>query len=179
MLRKNREEIDDAKVEALCDVLKTALPELVTIAFTQFKAELHRIVPELSDDEWETLKNTEDGRRRKAMGELIWIKKPALLHPPGHWWDPDCARYEAEIGDGKPPYCIRVRTTKGKTFFIVGAQHYTVLRSFEKAKAFAQANYDERDKRERSIPTRSRRMASCCCEALRKSGLGYCVTVER
>lgn len=63
MLRKNREEIDDAKVEALCDVLKTALPELVTIAFTQFKAELHRIVPGLSDDDWKTLVRKENQRR--------------------------------------------------------------------------------------------------------------------
>jgi hypothetical protein len=32
-----REEIDAAKVEAICNVLKTALPELVAIAFAAFK----------------------------------------------------------------------------------------------------------------------------------------------
>src|SRR5262249_4516074 len=84
----------------------------------------------------------------EVMSKLTWIEKPALLHPRGHWADPDCALYEAEIGDGKPPYCIRVRTAKGKTFDIVsrGAQHYAVVRSLEKAKAFAEANSDGRDK---------------------------------
>src|SRR5215831_16306988 len=82
----------------------------------------------------------------EVMSKLTWIEKPALLHPRGHWADPDCALYEAEIGDGKPPYCIRVRTVKGKTFFIVshGARHYTVVRSFEKAKAFVEANCNRR-----------------------------------
>jgi hypothetical protein len=59
-------EIDAAKVAALVAVLKTTLPELVTIAFTKFKAELPRIVPGLSDDEWETLKRDEDQRRARA-----------------------------------------------------------------------------------------------------------------
>jgi hypothetical protein len=59
-----REEIDAAKVEAMVAVLKAALPELVTIAFTQFKAELHRIVPGLSDAEWEKLKRDADRRRK-------------------------------------------------------------------------------------------------------------------
>src|SRR5262249_7552584 len=136
--------IDATKVEALVGVLKTALPELVTIAFTQFKAELPRLLPGLTAGEWRTLKGAEDERRRKAMGKLTWIEKPALLHPRGHGWAPVCARYEAESGDGNPPYCIRVRTIKGKTFFIVspGMQHYTTVRSFEKAKAFAEANYE-------------------------------------
>jgi hypothetical protein len=58
-------QIDAAKVEALVAVLKTALPELVTIAFTQFKAELPRIVPGLSDDEWKKLAREENQRRRR------------------------------------------------------------------------------------------------------------------
>jgi len=60
---RDDESSDAVKVEALVDVLRTALPELVTIAFTRFKAELHRIVPGLSDDEWETLVREENQRR--------------------------------------------------------------------------------------------------------------------
>jgi hypothetical protein len=63
IITSEREEIDAAKVEALVNVLKTALPELVTIAFTRLKAELPRLVPGLSDAEWETLKRDEDQRR--------------------------------------------------------------------------------------------------------------------
>jgi hypothetical protein len=59
----SRREIDAVKVEAMVAVLKTALPELVAIAFAKFKAELPRIVPGLSDAEWETLKREEDQRR--------------------------------------------------------------------------------------------------------------------
>jgi hypothetical protein len=59
------EEIDAARVEAMVAVLKDALPKIVTIAFTRFKAELHRIVPELSDDEWETLVREENQRRER------------------------------------------------------------------------------------------------------------------
>jgi dCTP deaminase len=47
-------------------VLKDALPELVTIAFTRFKAELPRLVPGLSDAEWETLVREEDQRRERS-----------------------------------------------------------------------------------------------------------------
>jgi len=47
-------------------VLKDALPELVTIAFTRFKAELPRIVPGLSDDEWDKFKREEDQRRERS-----------------------------------------------------------------------------------------------------------------
>jgi hypothetical protein len=57
---------DAAKVEALVAVLKTALPELVAIAFAKFKAELPRILPGLSDDEWKALKHTEDQRRERS-----------------------------------------------------------------------------------------------------------------
>ena len=64
----DREEIDAAKVEVLCDVLRTTLPELVTIAFTRFKAELPKILPGLSDDEWKTIKCEED-RQRQAVSE--------------------------------------------------------------------------------------------------------------
>jgi len=39
------EQIDAAKVAAICNVLKDALPELVTIAFTRFKAELPGLCP--------------------------------------------------------------------------------------------------------------------------------------
>ena len=59
------ESSDAAKVETLVDALKTALPDLVHIAFTKFKAELHRIVPGLSDDEWETLVREENQRRER------------------------------------------------------------------------------------------------------------------
>src|SRR5262249_49822695 len=48
------------------DVLKTALPELVHDAFAAFKAELPRIVPGLSDDEWDKLKREEDQRRERS-----------------------------------------------------------------------------------------------------------------
>jgi hypothetical protein len=48
-MNRREEEIDAAKVEALVDVLKTALPELVVIAFGAFKAELPRILPGLTD----------------------------------------------------------------------------------------------------------------------------------
>jgi hypothetical protein len=65
---------DVAKVEALVAVLKTALPELVTIAFTRFKAELPRIVPGLSDDEWDKLKDDEDRRRAQSRG-VVWDSK--------------------------------------------------------------------------------------------------------
>ena len=60
------EEIDAAKIEAMVAVLKDKLPELVTIAFTKFKAELHQIVPGLPDDEWETLVREENQRRTRA-----------------------------------------------------------------------------------------------------------------
>ena len=60
------EEIDAAKVEAMAAVLKDALPKLVPVAFAAFKAELPRIVPGLSDDEWETLKGEEDQRRERS-----------------------------------------------------------------------------------------------------------------
>ena len=59
-------EIDAAKVAALVAVLKTTLPELVTIAFTKFKAELPRILPGLSDDEWRKIRRDEDRRRKEA-----------------------------------------------------------------------------------------------------------------
>jgi len=58
--------LDAAKIEALCAVLKDALPELVAIAFAKLKAELPKIVPGLSDDEWTELKRVEDRRRRET-----------------------------------------------------------------------------------------------------------------
>ena len=57
------DEIDAAKIEAICAVLKVELPKLVAIAFAKFKAELPKIVPGLTDDEWTELKRTEDKRR--------------------------------------------------------------------------------------------------------------------
>jgi hypothetical protein len=73
---------------------------------------------------------------------LVWIEKPVS----GWKYRQDAARYEAEIGEGKPPYVIRVRVTKGKTFFIVsrGAGHHATVRSLDRAKAIAQANYDQK-----------------------------------
>jgi hypothetical protein len=71
---------DVAKVEAMVDVLKTALPELVTIAFTRFKAELPRIVPGLSDDEWTKLKHDEDGRRHAL--ELLAASRDGCTEAP-------------------------------------------------------------------------------------------------
>ena len=59
-----------AKVEALCDVLRTALPELVAVAFTTFKKTdieaLTQLVPGLSDAEWDKLKRNEDQRRKES-----------------------------------------------------------------------------------------------------------------
>jgi len=60
------EEIDAAKIEAMVAVLKDKLPELVTIAFTKFKAELPRILPGLSDDERRKIRRDEDRRRKEA-----------------------------------------------------------------------------------------------------------------
>jgi hypothetical protein len=143
MLRKDREEIDAAKVEALVVVLKDALPELVAVAFAKFKAELPRILPGLTDDEWTEIRGDEDQRRREVR-RLAWIENPAPLHSPVHWWDEhsDCKRYEAEIGDGNPPYCIRARMIRGTTFFIVSrsTKHYTIKRSLAEAEAFAGAH---------------------------------------
>jgi dCTP deaminase len=63
-------QMDVAKVEALVAVLKTALPELVTIAFTRFKAELSRIVPGLSGEEWKKLVREENQRRERRPRRL-------------------------------------------------------------------------------------------------------------
>jgi hypothetical protein len=59
------EEIDAAKVEALVDVLRVALPKLVHDAVDAFKKELPKLLPNLSDAEWETLKREEDQRRKR------------------------------------------------------------------------------------------------------------------
>jgi hypothetical protein len=61
------EEVDAAKVEALVDVLKTALPKLVADAFAAFKAELPKLVPGLTDAEWDKLRRDEDQRRKKLQ----------------------------------------------------------------------------------------------------------------
>jgi hypothetical protein len=68
----------------------------------------------------------------------------------------DTARYSAATGDGRQPFLIRVRVTKDKTtkklktFFVVfqGAQHYTTVRSLERAKAVAQKIHDQNRQRE-------------------------------
>jgi len=64
--KESKEKIDVARLEALCSVLKTELPKLVATAFTAFKAELPKLVPGLSDAEWEVLKRNEDQRRARA-----------------------------------------------------------------------------------------------------------------
>jgi hypothetical protein len=65
-MNRREEEIDAAKVEALVDALKTALPELVAIAFHAFKAELPRILPGLTDRKWRKIKRRENRRRKKS-----------------------------------------------------------------------------------------------------------------
>jgi hypothetical protein len=72
-MNRRKEEIDAGKVEALVAVLKDALPELVTTAFTEFKAELPRILPGLSDAEWEEIARGEV-RRRAAMKFVVGDK---------------------------------------------------------------------------------------------------------
>ena len=57
---------DSSKIVALADVLKVKLPELVHVAFTQFKAELPGILPGLSDDEWTKIRDDENRRRARA-----------------------------------------------------------------------------------------------------------------
>jgi len=77
------------------------------------------------------------------MDKLTWVEKPVKrLYGQLKL---DTAHYEAEFGDGNAPYFIRVRVTNGKTFFIVsrGMQHYTTVRSLERAKAVAEANYEQ------------------------------------
>jgi hypothetical protein len=62
-----REEID-AAVEALVAVLRTALPELVAIAFAAFKADefaVRTIAAGLSDAEWKRVKREENQRRER------------------------------------------------------------------------------------------------------------------
>jgi hypothetical protein len=77
-----------------------------------------------------------------TISKLTWVEKPV----PNRYGGSDTNRYEAEIGEGKPPYVIRMRVTKGNTFFVVsrGAQHYTTVRSLDRAKAIAQAHNDKR-----------------------------------
>ena len=60
------EEIGAAKVAAMVDTLKDKLPELVHIAFTQFKAELPQILPGLSDDDWVKVRDVENKRRERS-----------------------------------------------------------------------------------------------------------------
>jgi hypothetical protein len=62
-------EIDAAKVEAMVAVLKAALPELVTTAFTKFKADefaVRTIAAGLSDAEWRRVKRAENQRRKRS-----------------------------------------------------------------------------------------------------------------
>jgi dCTP deaminase len=74
------QEIDAAKVEALVDVLRTALPKLVADAFEAFKAELPRLLPGLSDAEWEALKREEDQRRNAAAIERFGARDVQATH---------------------------------------------------------------------------------------------------
>jgi hypothetical protein len=62
-------QLDAAKVEAICNVLRDALPELVAIAFAAFKADkfaVSTIAAGLSDAEWKRLKRDENRRRARA-----------------------------------------------------------------------------------------------------------------
>jgi hypothetical protein len=54
---------DAAKVEALVAVLRDALPRLVRGAVDAFKGELPKLLPNLSNAEWDKLKHDEDRRR--------------------------------------------------------------------------------------------------------------------
>ena len=54
------------EIDAAVEALKTALPKLVADAFAAFKAELPRLLPGLSDTEWEALKREEDRRRARV-----------------------------------------------------------------------------------------------------------------
>jgi hypothetical protein len=63
------EEIDAARVEAICNVLKDALPELVAVAYAAFKADkfaVRTIAAGLSDAQWKRLKRDENRRRRES-----------------------------------------------------------------------------------------------------------------
>jgi len=69
IITSEREEIDAAKVEAMVDVLRDALPELVAIAFAAFKADkfaVSTIAAGLSDAEWKKVKRDENRRRARA-----------------------------------------------------------------------------------------------------------------
>jgi len=63
-MNRREDEIDAAKVGALTDTLKTALPELVEEALRARNIALSKLVVDLSAAEWETLKRREDQRRR-------------------------------------------------------------------------------------------------------------------
>jgi hypothetical protein len=52
-------------LERSLDALKIALPQLVVDAVAALKPELPKLVPNLSDDEWEKLKRDEDQRRER------------------------------------------------------------------------------------------------------------------
>jgi hypothetical protein len=63
------EEIDAARVEAICNVLKDALPELIAVAYAAFKADkfaVRTIAAGLSDAQWKRLKRDENRRRRES-----------------------------------------------------------------------------------------------------------------
>ena len=66
IITSEREEIDAAKVAALVDVLRDALPELVAIAFAAFKADKFAVSTGLSDAEWKKVKCDENRRRARA-----------------------------------------------------------------------------------------------------------------
>jgi hypothetical protein len=73
---------------------------------------------------------------------LNWTLEKLSLRQYGR----DTARYTAASDDGLQPFVIRVRVTKGKCFFVLsqGAQHYTTMRSLERAKAVAQKIHNRR-----------------------------------
>ena len=66
----DREEIDAARVEAICAKLKVELPKLVAIAFAAFKKTdefaVGKLAATLTDAQWKRVKRAENQRRARA-----------------------------------------------------------------------------------------------------------------
>jgi hypothetical protein len=67
----DREEIDAAKVAALCDVLKREMPRLVEDALRARNIAVSNLVTDLSEAEWDKLKRDEDRRRTEAKTRSV------------------------------------------------------------------------------------------------------------